>query len=65
MATISTAMSGAQFYSLPYDEGRNWELLAAELIEMPATAPPHQGMVVPNSADAPCRQSPQLYPATL
>jgi Uma2 family endonuclease len=35
-------MTGAQFDALPYDEGRRWELLDGELIEVPSPTPRHQ-----------------------
>jgi Uma2 family endonuclease len=38
-------MSGTQFDALPYDEGRRWELLGGELIEMPSPTPRHQDIV--------------------
>jgi Uma2 family endonuclease len=41
MPTIAT-MSGAQFDALPYEEGRRWELLEGELIEVPSATPRHQ-----------------------
>jgi len=44
MATTTT-MAGAQFDSLPYEEGRKWELLEGELIEVPSPTPEHQLIV--------------------
>jgi Uma2 family endonuclease len=44
MPTIAT-MSGAQFDALPYEEGRRWELLEGELIEVPSPTPRHQDIV--------------------
>jgi Uma2 family endonuclease len=44
MATTAT-MSGLQFDALPYDEGRRWELLDGELIEVPSPTPRHQDIV--------------------
>ena len=44
MAT-ATLISGAQFDALPYDEGRKWELLEGELIEVPSPTPRHQKIV--------------------
>jgi len=44
MPTIAT-MSGAQFDALPYEEGRRWELLEGELIEVPSPTPSHQIIV--------------------
>jgi len=44
MPTIAT-MSGAQFDALPYEEGRRWELLEGELIEVPSPTPEHQDIV--------------------
>ena len=38
-------MAGAQFDSLPYEEGRKWELLEGELIEVPSPTPEHQLIV--------------------
>jgi Uma2 family endonuclease len=38
-------MSGAQFDALPYEEGRRWELLEGELIEVPSPTPEHQDIV--------------------
>jgi Uma2 family endonuclease len=44
MPAIAT-MSGAQFDALPYEEGRRWELLEGELIEVPSPTPEHQDIV--------------------
>ena len=44
MATLVT-MSGAQFDALPYEEGRRWELLAGDLIEVSSPTPEHQDIV--------------------
>jgi Uma2 family endonuclease len=44
MPTIAT-MSGAQFDALPYEEGRRWELLEGELIEVLSPTPRHQIIV--------------------
>jgi Uma2 family endonuclease len=44
MPTIAT-MSGAQFDAQPYEEGRLWELLEGELIEVPSPTPEHQDIV--------------------
>ena len=38
-------MSGAEFDALPYDEGRQWELLEGELIDMPSPTFRHQKIV--------------------
>jgi len=38
----TTSMTGAQFDALPYEEGRRWELLDGELIEVPSPTPKHQ-----------------------
>ena len=38
-------MSGTQFDALPYEEGRRWELLEGELIEVPSPTPEHQDIV--------------------
>lgn len=44
MAT-TTSMTGAQFDALPYEEGRRWELVEGELIEVPSATPEHQLIV--------------------
>jgi Uma2 family endonuclease len=44
MAT-TTSMTGAQFDALPYEEGRRWELVEGELIEVPSATPEHQIIV--------------------
>ncbi len=44
MASVAT-MSGAQFDALPYEEGRRWELLSGDLIEVPSPTPEHQDIV--------------------
>jgi Uma2 family endonuclease len=44
MATATT-MSGLQFDSLPYEEGRRWELLEGELIQVSGPTPRHQAIV--------------------
>ena len=44
MATIAT-MTGAQFDALPYEEGRRWELLEGDLIEVSSPTPEHQDIV--------------------
>ncbi|MGA8027584.1 MAG: Uma2 family endonuclease [Bryobacteraceae bacterium] len=44
MAT-TTAITGAQFDALPYDEGRRWELIQGELIEVSSPTPEHQILV--------------------
>ncbi len=44
MPTIAT-MSGAQFDALPYEQGRQWELLEGELIEVPSPTLEHQIIV--------------------
>jgi len=44
MATTA-AMTGAQFDALPYEEGRQWELLNGELIPVPSATPRHQQTV--------------------
>ncbi len=38
-------MSGAQFDALPYEEGRRWELLAGDLIDVSSPTPEHQLIV--------------------
>ncbi len=44
MAAIA-GMTGAQFDALPYEDGRQWELLSGELIEVPSPTPEHQDIV--------------------
>ena len=44
MATI-TGMTGAQFDALSYEDGRRWELLSGELVEVPSPTPEHQDIV--------------------
>jgi Uma2 family endonuclease len=44
MATTA-AMSGLQFDALPYEEGRRWELLEGDLIEVSSPTPWHQDIV--------------------
>ena len=44
MATTST-MAGAQFDALPYEEGRKWELLDGDLIDVPSPTLEHQSIV--------------------
>ncbi|HTS29313.1 MAG TPA: Uma2 family endonuclease [Bryobacteraceae bacterium] len=44
MATTTT-MTGAAFDQLPYEEGRNLELLQGELIVVPSPTPEHQMIV--------------------
>ncbi len=44
MATITT-ISGAQFDAMPFEEGRQWELVNGELISMPSPTPRHQDIV--------------------
>ena len=38
-------MTGVQFDALPYEEGRRWELVEGDLIEVPAATPEHQIVV--------------------
>jgi Uma2 family endonuclease len=38
-------MSGLQFDALPYEEGRRWELLEGDPIEVPSPTPRHQAKV--------------------
>ena len=45
MATAVT-MSGQMFDALPYDEGRRWELLEGDLIEVSSPTPRHQAIVL-------------------
>jgi Uma2 family endonuclease len=44
MASIAT-MTGPQFDALPYDEGRRWELIEGELVEVSSPTPEHQILV--------------------
>ena len=44
MATTLT-MAGAQFYALPYEEGRKWELVDGELVKVPSPTHRHQLIV--------------------
>lgn len=44
MASIAT-MTGPQFDALPYEEGRRWELIEGELIEVSSPTPEHQILV--------------------
>jgi Uma2 family endonuclease len=44
MATSAT-MSGLQFDALPYEEGRRWELLEGDPIEVSSPTPRHQAVV--------------------
>jgi len=41
----TAVMSGLQFDALPYEEGRRWELLEGDLIEVPSATPRHQDIV--------------------
>lgn len=45
MATTAT-MSGRQFDDLPYEEGRRWELLEGDLVEVSSPTPRHQAVVL-------------------
>lgn len=45
MATATT-MSGLQFDALPYEEGRRWELLEGDLIQVSSPTPRHQQIVL-------------------
>jgi len=45
MATITT-MTGAQFDAMPYEEGRQWELVNGELIPVPSPTWQHQEFVL-------------------
>jgi Uma2 family endonuclease len=45
MATI-TNISGAQFDAMPYEEGRQWELVNGELISVPSPTWRHQEFVL-------------------
>ncbi|MGC9948372.1 MAG: Uma2 family endonuclease [Bryobacteraceae bacterium] len=45
MATITT-ISGAQFDAMPYEEGRQWELVNGELISVPSPTWQHQEYVL-------------------
>jgi Uma2 family endonuclease len=44
MASIAT-MTGPQFDALPYEEGRRWELIQGELVEVSSPTPEHQILV--------------------
>ena len=44
MATTATT-TGAQFDTLPYEEGRRWELIEGELVEVSSPTPEHQILV--------------------
>jgi Uma2 family endonuclease len=44
MATITT-ITGAQFDAMPYEEGRQWELVNGELISVSSPTPRHQDIV--------------------
>lgn len=44
MATTAT-MTGAQFDTLSYEEGRRWELIEGELVEVSSPTPEHQILV--------------------
>ena len=44
MATTAT-MSGLQFDALPYEEGRRWELLEGDCIEVSSPTPRHQEII--------------------
>jgi Uma2 family endonuclease len=41
MASIAT-MTGPQFDALPYEEGRRWELIEGELVEVSSPTLEHQ-----------------------
>ena len=41
----STFTTGEEFDSLPYEEGRLWELLDGELIPLPSPTPEHQSIL--------------------
>jgi Uma2 family endonuclease len=41
----SATMSGLQFDALPYEEGRRWELLEGDLIQVSSPTPRHQAVV--------------------
>ena len=44
MASIAT-MTGRQFDALSYEEGRRWELIEGELVEVSSPTPEHQILV--------------------
>ncbi|HEY3940765.1 MAG TPA: Uma2 family endonuclease [Bryobacteraceae bacterium] len=44
MASIAT-MTGAQFDALSFEEGRRWELIEGELVEVSSPTPEHQMLV--------------------
>jgi len=41
----STTITGAQFDAMPYEEGRQWELVDGELITVSSPTPRHQDIV--------------------
>jgi Uma2 family endonuclease len=43
--STATTMSGLEFDALAYEEGRRWELLEGELIEVSSPTPRHQAVV--------------------
>ena len=43
--STSAAMSGLQFDALPYEDGRRWELLEGERVEVSSPTPRHQAVV--------------------
>ncbi len=45
MATTTHTMTGLEFDALPYEEGRRWELVNGELVEMPSATLRHQEIV--------------------
>ncbi len=42
---VSTNLTGSQFDSLPYEEGRRWELLDGDLVSVSSPTPTHQEIV--------------------
>ena len=46
MAAVETLMTAEQFDALPEEEGRKWELLDGELIEVPSARPRHNRILL-------------------
>lgn len=44
-ANVPATMTGAEFDTLPYEEGRRWELVCGELIAVPSPTLRHQEIV--------------------
>jgi Uma2 family endonuclease len=43
---VRTLMTAEQFDTLPEEEGRKWELLDGELIEVPSATPKHNRILL-------------------